>query len=118
MAPKPKPTDPLDPFTTSEKVMQTFRMPRELVTFLKLEANATGRDVTAYVNRMLYGIKTYYGLPQAVIEHLEVDRAALKMERYDYFLHVLYRRSNDVIQKGPGFDAPGSGERKKKQRSS
>lgn len=113
---RPKATGPDDPFTTSEKVMQTFRIPRELVTFLKVEANATGRDLTAYVNRMLYGVKTYYGLPQAVIEHLEADRAALKMERYDYFLHVLYKRSNDVIQKGPGFDTPGSGEGKKKQR--
>ena len=111
---RPKPTGPDDPFTTSEKVMQTFRIPRELVTFLKLEANATGLDLTAYVNRMLYGLKTYYGLPQAVIEQLEADRTALKMERYDYFLHVLYKRSNEVIQKGPGFDVPGSGGRKKR----
>lgn len=30
-----------DPFITTEKVMQTFRMPRELVSFLRCGADAT-----------------------------------------------------------------------------
>ena len=34
MTPKPK-TTPADPFSTTEKVMQTFRMPREIVGFLR-----------------------------------------------------------------------------------
>ena len=37
---KPRPEDP---FTTTEKVMQTFRMSRELVTFLKGEADRAWR---------------------------------------------------------------------------
>ena len=72
-------TPATDPFSTTEKVMQTFRMPRDLVAFLRSEA----------------------------------DRTALKMERYEYILHLLFQRSLELREKGPGFDAPGA-ERKKK----
>jgi hypothetical protein len=44
---------------------------------------------------------------------LEADRAALKMRRYEYLLHLLFQRSMELREKGPGFDLP-SAERKKK----
>ena len=69
------------PGTTTGKVMQTFRIPRELVTFLKQDAARTGRDLTAYVNRMLDGLRTYFGLPLAATQLLEAYREALKMQR-------------------------------------
>ena len=111
---RPKPTGPSDPFTTTEKVMQTFRLPRELVTFLKADAARTGLDVTAYVHRMLDGVRTYYGLPLAVTQLLEPDREALKMQRYEYFQHLVFQRSMQLREKGPGFDALGGGEKKKR----
>lgn len=40
--------------------MQTFRIPRELVTFLKEDAAKNGLDLTAYVNKMLEGVRTWY----------------------------------------------------------
>jgi hypothetical protein len=110
---RPKPTGPNDPFTTTEKVMQTFRIPRELVTFLKQDAAGTGRDLTAYVNRMLDGLRTYFGLPLAATDLLEADREALKMQRYEYLQHLLFQRSLDLRQKGPGFDAPGGAKKKR-----
>ena len=64
MPAKPK-TPATDPFSTTEKLMQTFRMPRELVTFLRGEADASGRDLTAFVNRHLDGLRTWFGLPGA-----------------------------------------------------
>jgi len=102
-----------DPFAVTEKLMQTFRMPRELVTFLRSEADAGGRDLTAYVNRHLDGLRTWFGLPAAASTLLEADRLALKMERYEYILHLLFQRSLELREQGPGFDAPG-GQRKRR----
>jgi hypothetical protein len=95
-----------DPFTSTERIMQTFRMARELVTFLKGEASARGLDLTAYVNRMLEGVRTWFGLPNAATALLEADREALGLDRYEYLLHVLFQRSLDLREKGAGFDAP------------
>jgi hypothetical protein len=112
MPPKSK-TPAADPFSTTEKLMQTFRMPRELVTFLRGEADASGRDLTAFVNRHLDGLRTWFGLPEAASTLLEADREALRMGRYEYLLHLLFQRSLELREKGAGFDAP-SAERKKK----
>jgi hypothetical protein len=108
-----KPAQP-DPFTTTEKLMQTFRMPRELVTFLKAEAQSTGRDLTASVVRTLDGIRTWFGLPAAATGLLEADREALGLGRYEYLLHLLYQRSLELREKGPGFDGPGASKEKKR----
>jgi hypothetical protein len=91
---------------SSDKLMQTFRMPRELVGFLKGEAARGGRDLTAHVIRCLEGVRTYFALPEAATTLLESDRKALGMERYEYLLHVLYQRGMQLREKGPGFDAP------------
>jgi hypothetical protein len=114
MPPKTKATSPADPFSSTEKLMQTFRMPRELVAFLRREADHAGRDLTAFVNRHLDGLRTWFGLPEAASRLLEADREALKMGRYEYLLHLLFQRSLELRDKGPGFDAPGATERKKR----
>ncbi len=103
------------PFQSTEKIMQTFRMTRELITFLKSEAAAKGLDLTAYVNRMLEGLRTWFGLPDAASHLLEADRQALKMGRYEYILHVLFQRSLELREKGAGFDAPGAEPEKKRK---
>ena len=95
--------------------MQTFRMTRELIAFLKNEAAAKGLDLTAYVNRMLDGVRTWFGLPDAASHLLEGDREALKMGRYEYILHVIFQRSFELREKGPGFDAPGAEHERKKR---
>lgn len=101
-----KPQSTTDAFTSSERIMQTFRMTRELVTFMKGEAAARGLDLTAHVNRMLEGVRTWFGLPHAATALLEADRDALGLDRYDYLLHVLFQRSLELREKGAGFDAP------------
>src|SRR5512140_1446101 len=112
MAPKARPTD--DAFSSSERLMQTFRMPRELVTFLKAEATQRGMDLTSHVNRLLEGIRTWFGLPHAAAALLEADREALGLERYEYLLHLLYQRSLELREKPPGFDAPKPGDGRKR----
>jgi hypothetical protein len=102
----PKSPTSADPFTTSERIMQTFRMTRELVTFLKGEANARGLDLTAHVNRMLDGVRTWFGLPYAAAALIEEDREILGLDRYEYLLHVIFQRSLELREKGAGFDAP------------
>ncbi len=102
-------------FTTSEKLMQTFRMNRDLVTFLKSEAARSGIDLTAHVTRMLDGVRTWFGLPAAATTLLEADREALGLQRHEYLLHLLYQRSLELREKGPGFDAPSTGKDRKKK---
>ncbi len=102
-------TPEADAFSSTEKIMQTFRMPRELVTFLKDEAAARGSDLTGHVIRHLDGVRTWFGLPGAAAALLEADREALKMGRYEYLLHLLFERSLKLREKGPGFDAPTTG---------
>lgn len=92
---------------TSEKVMQTFRMPRELVTLLKQEASRKGLDLTALVIRLLHGYLTDFGLPYAATAELDADREVLGMDRDQYVAHLLFHRSLEVRDQGPGFDAPG-----------
>ena len=110
MLPKVKPVPPNGP---TKKVMQTFRMPRELVTFLRGQADQGGRDLTFFVNRHLDGLRTWLGLPEAASTFLKADCEALGMPRYEYLLHILFRRTLEVREKGPAFDAPGA-ERAKK----
>jgi len=86
--------------------MQTFRMTRELIAFLKNEAAAKGLDLTAYVNRMLDGVRTWFGLPDAASHLLEGDREALKMRRYEYILHVLLPAPLGATGEGPGVRRP------------
>jgi hypothetical protein len=102
-------------FTTTEKLMQTFRLSRDLVTFLKAEATRSGIDLTAHVTRILDGTRTWFGLPAAATTLLEADREALGMERHEYLLHLLYQRSLELREKGPGFDAPSTGKDRKKK---
>ena len=58
------------------EAMQTFRMSRDLVSFLKGEASARGSDLTAYVTRVLEGLRNPYGLPLPAAQVLEEDRKA------------------------------------------
>jgi hypothetical protein len=83
------------------------------VTFRKGEAAAKVLDLTAYVNRMLEGLRTWFGLPDAASHLIEADRETLKMGRYAYILHVLFQRSLELREKGPGFDAPGADRKKR-----
>jgi hypothetical protein len=95
--------------------MQTFRLTRELVTFLKSQAAQSGQDLTAYVTRILDGVRTWFGLPAAATTLLEADREALGLQRHEYLLHLLYQRSLELRERGPGFDAPSTGKYRKKK---
>jgi hypothetical protein len=96
----------------NDKTMQTFRMPRRLIAFLKIEAQQAGWDLTAQVLRYLEGVRTFFGLPGAVTALLDADREQLGMDRSEYLQHVLYQRSQQLREQGAGFDAPGRAELK------
>jgi hypothetical protein len=63
-------------------------------------------DLTPHVNRYLEGLRSWFGLPDAAVRLLDADRAAMKLGRFEYLLHLLYLRSLELREKGPGFDAP------------
>lgn len=92
---------------TTEKVMQTFRMPRELVARLRADADRRGLDLTALVVKLTTAYLEDFGLPEAATTLLDEDRAALRMDRSAYLLHLLFQRSLAIRDQGPGFDAPG-----------
>lgn len=94
---------------TTEKVMQTFRMPRELVARLRADADRRGIDLTALVVKLTSAYLEDFGLPAAATTLLDEDRAALRMDRYTYLLHLLFQRSLAIRDQGPGFDAPARG---------
>jgi hypothetical protein len=96
--------------------MQTFRIPQELVKLPKDDAAKNGLDLTAYVNKTLDGVRTWYGMPVAVSQLLEEDRENMKLRRYDYIQHLIFQRSMELREKGVGFDAPRGGSVKKKRR--
>jgi len=98
---------------TTGKLMQTFRMPGELVAGLRAEADRKGIDLTALVVKLTYGYLTDFGLPEAARAHLDEDRAALGMDRDNYILHLLFQRALAVREQGPAFDAPRSSRRGK-----
>ena len=91
---------------SSERVMMTFRIPRDLVTLVKDEAARRGLDMTALVVRLLHGYLTDFGLPPAATHQLDADRKALGMDRMGYLMQLLYQRGLEIRDKGPGFDAP------------
>ena len=99
------PKRPKDPFANTEKIMQAFRLPREVVQFLKEEAEQVGLAFSALVLRYLEGLRTWFGLPKAATALLEADRQILGFTRYEYILHLLFERSLELREKGPGFDA-------------
>lgn len=101
-----KPVESGQDMLTTEKLMQTFRMPRELVAALREEANRKGLDLTALVIKLLHGYLTHFGLPEAAATLLEADREALRMDRDTYTLHLLFQRALQLREKGPGFDGP------------
>lgn len=104
----------IDPETLSgNKVVRTFRMPRDLVHALGQEATQRGLDMTALVLRVLHGYLTYFALPEAAIAQLEADRAALRMDRNQYLSHLLYHRCLAIRESGLGFDDPRSHETRK-----
>ncbi len=107
MTPRKASSNP-DAMMTSEKVLQTFRMPRDLVAELRQEAEALQLDLTGLILRVLHGHLTHQALPEALTAELEADREALGMDRLRYLSHVLYRRSLAIQHEGPGFDAPGT----------
>jgi hypothetical protein len=91
----------------SRSCWDSLARPRyEPVDYLKKQAQERGLDLTAFVNRVLDGYRTHYGLPLAVSEILEADREALGMEKLSYFLHVFYRRGEAIQANKPGFDNP------------
>lgn len=88
------------------KVVRTFRMPVDLVRTLGREATQRSLDLTALVLRVLHGYLTYFALPEAAIAQLEADREALKMDRPQYFAHILYHRCLTIRERGLAHDDP------------
>jgi hypothetical protein len=61
-------------------------------------------NLTAQINRILDGVRTYFALPYVAVNRLEEDRKALGLGRMEYIQLLLFLRSEQVGLKGPAFD--------------
>jgi hypothetical protein len=92
-------------------------MPVEVLNIVEGESRAraatlglTGTDregtisIAAQINRMLKGLRRWFGLPAIVAEAEDKDRAALGLGRLEYLQHLVFRRYEATVKNGPGFD--------------
>jgi hypothetical protein len=99
--------------TTAEKVVVTFRFPRDLAAWLGSEAKLRGWSMNEFLVTLTHDLYSWYALPEMVTAQLERDRQALGLDRRKYVTHVLMRRYHEVLENGPAFDrAPGPGGKK------
>jgi hypothetical protein len=89
----------------TERERQAWRMPVPLLDFLAREAKSHQSDTTHFVTRLFQAFESYYDLPIATIAAIEVDRHALRMNRWNYYVHALDQRVRLIQDNGPGFDA-------------
>jgi hypothetical protein len=102
------------PSLSSTRTMTAFRIPTPLHGEITREALSLSSDLTSFVNRVLAGFMHHFGLPAPVVEEaLERDRAALGLERFEYYQYVLFRRYEAMARHGAGFDKPGAEKRGK-----
>ena len=105
---------------SAEKSIISIRMPVEVLNFVEGESRARaaalglkGADlesainITAQINRMLEGLRSWFGLPAIVAEAAEKDRAALGLGRLEYLQYLVFRRYEATSKYGPGFDKEG-----------
>jgi hypothetical protein len=89
------------------KVMQTWRLPKDLVDFLRVESAAHNYEVTPFATKILNAYRSYFEVDARWAAQLEEDRLKLRMSFFEYIRHVLSGRAEEVKEQGPGFDDPG-----------
>ncbi len=90
--------------TTAEKVVVTFRFPRDLAAWLNAEAKQRGWSMNEFLVTLTHDLFAWYALPDMVTDQLERDREALGLDRRKYVMHVLMLRYHEVLEDGPAFD--------------
>ncbi len=89
---------------SSEKVVVTFRFPRDLANWLNSEAKSRGWSMNEFLVTLTHDLFAWYSLPDIVVEQLEEDCDALGLDRRKYMTRVLMRRYHEVLEKGAGFE--------------
>ncbi|HET9597726.1 MAG TPA: hypothetical protein VFP65_19210 [Anaeromyxobacteraceae bacterium] len=102
--PSDLPARPASSDVSSEKVVVTFRFPRDLASWLGAEAKQRGWSMNEFLVTLTHDLYAWYALPDMVSDELERDREALGLDRRKYVMHVLMRRYHEALEKGPGFD--------------
>jgi len=89
---------------SAEKVVVTFRFPRDLASWLASEAKKRGWSMNEFLVTLTHDLFAWYSLPDMVTDQLERDLEALGLDRRKYVMHVLMRRYHEVLEHGPGHD--------------
>jgi hypothetical protein len=97
-----------------------IRIPVEVLNFAEGESRARAAtlgltdadlegaiNITAQINRMLEGQRSWYGLPAIVAEVAEKDCAVLGLGRLEYLQDLVSRHHEATVKNGPGFDREG-----------
>jgi hypothetical protein len=105
----PTTKNPTSSSGSSEKQILSFRLPKNLLEWLRVSSDVREWSVNEMVVRCLDGFRVWFGLPAAMAALLESDREAMGMDHYDYFAHLIGRRYDDIRSHGVGFEKKGEG---------
>src|SRR5258707_7146964 len=94
---------------TSDMQGLSVRFPIEVMAWFKHHAEAKGEPVTEFLRRIVDDFRTLFGLPRSMVESLEADAAAMKMDRREYLMHLITLRYQQILAHGPGFEKHGGG---------
>jgi hypothetical protein len=89
---------------TTEKIVVTFRFPRDIADWLAHEARKRGWSMNEFMVTIAHDLYAWYALPNVVVEQLEADCEALGLDRRRYMTQVLMRRYHEILERGPGFE--------------
>ena len=94
------------PESPTERERKSWRLPVDLVQFLRAEARYYDVAVAHLVIRIFGALETYYEQLPASVQLLDKDRQALGLGRWPYLVHILEQRALALKEQGEGFDAP------------
>jgi hypothetical protein len=89
---------------SSDKQILSFRIPKNLLEWMRATSTAREWSVNELVVRLLDGARAWFGLPRAMADIIEEDRKAMGMDEYDYLAHLVGRRYDLVRENGAGFE--------------
>src|SRR5947209_2902373 len=90
---------------TSDMQGLSVRFPIDVMAWFKSQAESKGEPITDLVRRIVDDYRTLFGLPKLIVDALDADAKALGLPRREYVMHLVARRYEEVLSRGPGFDA-------------
>jgi hypothetical protein len=83
---------------TSEKVVISFRLPKQLASWLRKRAADEGGSLNEIVVTVLDDLRTWFSATKPVAELLEADRKAFGDSTREYLRRLLQYRYDELVR--------------------